>query len=365
MRRLNADVSYRRPLLCSALAAALLALVGVAPASAAPTAKPVLPDIDALGATGSPAPDTVLVTEPGARLAARAAGLGGFGGLVKTTGGDTFKLYLSPRYGANKAVLAAWTRFFGDLVHGDELQKLTVVVAPFREIAGMCGEATNGCYAPADDLLTIPGETPPDGTRVEEIAAHEYGHHIANNRSNYPWDAIEWGTKRWATGQEICERVRGGEVFPGETGKRYSLNPGEAFADSYRVLVGGRWSGLFDASLKPRAADLALIRQDILDPWQRNATEVRRDAFPATGFPLRRYTFETPLDGRLKLDLRGADGQDLDVALYDGKRKLVDSATPGTSRESLRGDLCGVREVTVIVRRVQGAGDFRLEVSLA
>jgi len=346
--------------------ALLVGLAAVAPASASatPVPGPVIPSADNLGTTTSPAPKTAIVTSPGARLAGRSARFNGFGGLVRTAAGDTFKVYLSQRYGANKGALAAWTRFFADLVHGDELSRLTVLVAPFKDIQGMCGEQTNGCYTPVENLLTIPGETPPDGTRVEEIAAHEYGHHIANNRSNYPWDALAWGTKRWSTGQQICERVRGGEVFPGDTGTRYSLNPGEAFADSYRVLVGGRWSGLFDASLKPRAADLALIRQDVVAPYRRGEPEVRRDSFTATGPSVRRFTLPTPLDGRLKLDLRGDAGQDLDVALFDGKRKLVDSTTPGSTRETLRGDLCGVREVTVVVRRAQGAGDFRLEVAL-
>src|SRR5215207_1017751 len=350
-------VPRRLRLLAPAL---LLGLVAAAPAGASAAPQPVIPSADHVGATAGPAPKTTIVSSPRARLAGRSAQFSGFGGLVRTGAGDTFRVYLSQRYGANKAVLAAWTRFFGDLVHGDELSRLTVLVVPSKEIQGMCGEQTNGCYTPDESLLTIPGDTPPDGTRVEEIAAHEYGHHIANNRSSYPWDALSWGTKRWATAEQICERVRGGEVFPGETGKRYSLNPGEAFADSYRVLVGGRWSGLFDASFKPRAAELALIRQDVVDPYRRGETGVRRDSFTATGPSVRRYTFATPLDGRLKLDLRSDAGQDLDVALFDGKRKLADSTAPGSTRESLRGDLCGVREVTVVVRRIQGAGDFRL-----
>lgn len=347
----------------SLLATALLALALAAAAPAA--ASPVVPDVGNLGRTAAPDTRTTLVTEPGARLAGRGSGLQGFGGLVKTTAGDTFKVFLSPRYGTNKTVLAGWTKFFGDLIHGDELSKLTVVVAPFKDITSVCGEATNGCYSPADNLLTIPGETPPDGTPVEEIAAHEYGHHIANNRSNYPWDALGWGTKRWSTGQKICERVRGGEVAPADSGKRYALNPGEAFADSYRVLNGGRWSGLFDSSFKPTTADLALLRQDVVDPWTHNSTEVRRDSFTATGRSAYRYRFSTPLDGRLKLDLKGDDGQDLDVYLFEGRRKLAESAQDGTGSESLRGDLCGVREVTVVVRRSKGAGDFRLELSLA
>ena len=37
------------------------------------------------------------------------------------------------------------------------------------------------------------------------MVAHEYGHHIANNRRNDLAPALEWGTKRWASHEHVCE----------------------------------------------------------------------------------------------------------------------------------------------------------------
>ena len=73
--------------------------------------------------------------------------------------------------------------------------------------------------------------------RPEEVARHEYGHHIALNRSNAPWPAFDWGPKRWATAAHICPRVRWNTAYPGDESLLYKLNPGEAFAEAYRVLV--------------------------------------------------------------------------------------------------------------------------------
>ena len=59
----------------------------------------------------------------------------------------------------------------------------------------------------------------------------------------------------------------------------------------------------------------------------------------------------------MKIDVKGAPGQDLDVVLLDGRRKLAESSESEASRASLRGDLCGVREITVAVP--QGVGRRR------
>jgi hypothetical protein len=53
-----------------------------------------------------------------------------------------------------------------------------------------------GCYG--GQTLVVVGESM-DGIAPSSIATHEYGHHVAANRSNAPWPAIDWGTKRWAS----------------------------------------------------------------------------------------------------------------------------------------------------------------------
>ena len=334
------------------------ALLGAAPAMAA---TPVVPDLDRLGGRPVTIDDTLLDSSAG-RFRARTAARMDLPDPVRAATGELVRIGVSARYAKRTLVGRSWANFFAGLVHGPELARLVAYVAPPDEVEEVCGEDSDACYSARDNLLVFPGDTPASGVPVEEIAAHEYGHHIANSRSNYPWDAIDWGTKRWSTAELVCQRVRSGRAFPGDQARRYRLNPGEAFADAYRVLVGGSWSGLFDAAYKPTPADLALIREDVLDPWRQNVVEVREGSFTATGPSVQRFDFTAPLDGRLKVTLKGAREQDVDLYLYEDDKRLAGADNPGR-REGLRGELCGVRELTVAVRRAEGPGRFRLEVS--
>ena len=40
------------------------------------------------------------------------------------------------------------------------------------------------------------------------VVAHEYGHHFAANNNNSPWEAVDYGTKRWASYMGICKARR-------------------------------------------------------------------------------------------------------------------------------------------------------------
>ena len=74
----------------------------------------------------------------------------------------------------------AWAEFFARLVHGSELATATVRIAPPNEVAAACGDDALGCYS--GGLLVMPGEQF-GGVMPEEIARHEYGHHVAASRA--------------------------------------------------------------------------------------------------------------------------------------------------------------------------------------
>ena len=121
-------------------------------------------------------------------------------------------------------------------------------------------------------MIVVPGESS-EGVTPEEIARHEYGHHVAANRSNAPWRALEWGTKRWASLVGVCARAAAGQLFPGGGGFRYGLAPGEGFAEAYRVLNERRagastfaWS-IVDRLFFPDSAHLDAIERDVRQPW--------------------------------------------------------------------------------------------------
>ena len=64
------------------------------------------------------------------------------------------------------------------------------------EVQALCGRSALGCYG--DNQLVMTGDAV-GGFEPEDVARHEYGHHVAFNRSNTPWKGLEWGPKRWAS----------------------------------------------------------------------------------------------------------------------------------------------------------------------
>ncbi|HEY0345335.1 MAG TPA: hypothetical protein VGC59_11835 [Solirubrobacteraceae bacterium] len=238
---------------------------------------------------------------------------------------------------------APWRALLEGLVHGPEISSATLLVTSPARTAALCGGGRS-CYDAGAQTIVTSG-TPPPGYTVAEIVAHEYGHHVAAHQRNAPWDAYDWGTKRWASYEGVCSGVAAGQLFPGDQGSHYAENPGEAFADAYRVLNGGRGPSPFDPRLAPNGTSLALLRQDIEHPWRGPTTLRRSIAAPA------RVTVDTPLDGTF-------------VATAPGRRvRILDAATGrvlGSGRSRARARVCGEDAVTVAV-----SGHARLRLRMA
>jgi hypothetical protein len=248
---------------------------------------------------------------------------------------------VSPSYPADQPIGQRWADFFANLPHGAELARLKAYVAPLSEVHAICGGSAVGCYG--DNQLIVTNELAV-GFAPEEVARHEYGHHIALNRSNAPWPAIDWGPKRWATAAQICSRVRWNNAYPGDESLLYKLNPGEAFAEAYRVLVDTQigethpsWP-LVDRSFYPDQAALDAVERDVVAPW----TGPTVHGFRARG-ELWEGRLATPLDGTLtvrltgpaRLALVGDDGRPIRPTLHRGR--------------SLAYEVCGQRSVTIRV----------------
>jgi hypothetical protein len=242
-----------------------------------------------------------------------------------------------------------------------------VYIAPLPQVAEMCftTEAL-GCYG--GQTLVVVGEST-DGIAPSSIATHEYGHHIAANRSNAPWPAIDWGTKRWASQVGVCSRVASGMAFPGDEGVNYSLNPGEAFAESYRVLVetdgtaaGYDWP-IIDPSFRPTPESLAALREDVLHPWVGPTTKTIRGKFLR-----QRRTWSTQvatlLDGdlRLRVTVPGGGADDVTLLSSDGRTVLATGSWASSGGKSAEYQVCGARSVRVRVTRGGVAARFTLQV---
>ena len=156
--------------------------------------------------------DTVL-REPARTLLAR-TGTSVWGGSYTTSTGETVRVFSSDAYAADTSFNQVRAEAIVRLPHGAEVGVLTAYFLTFDEMEVVCGNQALACYSPRDQTLVTLGENAPDGTSAESILAHEYGHHVARNRVNPPWVALDYGTKRWASTIAICPRVRARETRP-------------------------------------------------------------------------------------------------------------------------------------------------------
>jgi hypothetical protein len=259
---------------------------------------------------------------------------------------------VSPAYAGDPSAGDRWAQFFASLIHGSELGLLTAYIATPAEIDAICPEPI-GCYS--GNRLWV-SEEPSYGISPQAVAAHEYGHHVADNRSNPPWIAVDSGTKRWATAMNICSRTRSGTAYPGDEGAFYTLNPGEAFAEAYRVLNGygaDQWD-VVDTSFRPTQVALDAVRADVLDPWTKRVTRTVRVHITRAGAWSGRIS--TPLDGSLAVTTT-TGGVDLQLRSADGKNVLVRGSWGSSGGKSVDYQVCGERS---FVLRVASAGPRQL-----
>jgi hypothetical protein len=340
------------------LLAAALAIVAAATAAAvdAATAKTPnhasVPRIDRLGLVPFVRVRDRMIS--GDRRLSDARLAAAHGGTYTAASGDQVKVYVSDAYPADDSVNQHWADFIGALLHGKEIAKVTVYVAPFSEMQTACQSTdADGCYLFQSEQIVVPGDPPDDGVPIEEIVAHEYGHHIALNRSNWPWQAVEWGTKRWASYENVCARVLAHTAFPGDEGLNYFRNPGEAFAESYRVLSDQR-AQLSSVQLPwrmdgftPDQPALDLLAQDIQKPWAGTYISHWRGRLGVHG--VRRFVVQTPHDGYAKFVLQARPGTA--IAVLDPK-----TGKPlGAATKQIRYGICGERRLMLAVVSVNGS----------
>ena len=349
----------RRSLLVLALAAAAGTL-----ATAANAAQPrlSLPDPLEIG-------DGLALRLPGTTptVSHPLAATGTWGGPVTASTGETVNVVVSNTYPVDVAFQKQWANFLASLVHGQELAKVTLQLAPLNEVQSGCGSRLAlACYSPTSQLILAPGEDPDPTTTAESIVAHEYGHHVANNSNNWPWQAVDYGTKRWASYMQVCKATEKSQMYPGSEDSNYTLNPGEGFAEAYRVLnerhLGlpeSAWSVVADV-FYPDSTALADIQTDIATPWQNVATSVIKGSFTRKATS-RSTVIGTPLDGDLTVTLRTPRSLKAKVQLL-AKSKVVATATASGAAKVARTTTCGTRSYALKVTRVSGSGSYSLTV---
>jgi hypothetical protein len=274
--------------------------------------------------------------------------------------GTFVQIQVSDSYPVDDALPQGWATYLGTLLHGPELARLTLDLMPLSDVQAKCGSQALACYDPSEETIYASPEDQLDSPPAKELVTHEYGHHLANNSNDAPWDALDYGTKRWASYENICAKAADGTASPGDEGSHYFQNSGEAFAESYRVLnlqkLGLPDSGwnIVDPSFYPDATALTLLQEDITTPWVAPTVSKLHGSF-GTGV-VRTFKVQTQLDGTFTAHLISPTKAKMRLALYNAGTLVLH----GTS---IRYEICGERSLTLKVERLSGRGAFTINVS--
>jgi hypothetical protein len=290
------------------------------------------------------------------------------GGPITTSTGETVDVRVSDALPLETSTPEAWAEFLTGLTHGPEISRLSAYIGTLDEIQEICGRRALGCYG-RNEMVAI-GEPALEDAGPEEIVRHEYGHHIAFNRANSPWAAIDWGPKRWASAANVCARVARKEVFPGDEGSNYARNPGEAWAEAYR-LMDERKAGITTASWRivdqsffPSEGALQAADLDVLEPWTKPRTTGFTRVFAKRASKVWWIPLATPLDGDLRVSATMPRGGTAEVALVGGNRSTVLRRAQWVTQrvKRLESSICGQRSLFVRVTQSGAPGRVRVSV---
>ena len=256
----------------------------------------------------------------------------------------------------------------GTLDHGFEVDLLTVQLDTEFQLGFDCGVGAEACYFIGENKIVIGGYEvmDGDGATFDFVLAHEYGHHVAAHRDMpAPFsEAVDWGTARWASLENVCQGKRGGRLFPGDEGGNYFENPGEAFAESFAhnrfPELGIRWR--YAGSLKPTPASLRAVREDTLSPWRGRTRFVLSGRVPARGEGAAVESLRTPLDGTVSLRPVSLRRHGYELALRSRAGRLLRSSRQGLDpQRQLDFTVCGQSRLRLVITSIRPhPGPFRL-----
>jgi hypothetical protein len=322
-----------------------LALAAVVPAAAATTAQ------------AAPFSDRVLDAQPSSSLKAKAAQSTATNTMqIPTAGGYSVPVSFTAQVPPDPALAASYVAYLDSVPHGTELSKLSILIASPDQVDTLCGgedgDGILGCYGGSDEQMIVPSSgldtTTADGQySVRYVITHEYGHHIAANRSNavYGATALDMGPKYWSSYEMVCDQALNKKLFPGYEGNdldRYHANPGEDWAEAYARLVFPQQAWDFSPLLgPPDATALDAVRRDVLTPWTKNTSATFT---MAAGRDRQAFTVPLTLDGKLTATVSGPKGSKVAVAVTSGRQKVGKSKAKNSPARGTWSISSGCRE---------------------
>ena len=278
--------------------------------------------------------------------------------------GYSVAVAVSPRYtNLDQAVVQSYVDFLDELPHSTELKFLGIYIAPPDEVLADCGgqPGTLACYLTQPQTMIVPGEQTDAGFGVSTsyVITHEYGHHIANHRTNAPFDAFTFGPKYWASYEMVCDKTDKGLLAPGNEAELYDRNPGEGWAETYAHMKypDQRWQ--MTPLLAPDEGAFAAAAKDVAD------TPTRMQAKVFRGRGTRTFHFTLALDGPLSFRLQGPKRANYNLVVSS------DGGGGGTTHAAGSRDVLAYKavcrtlaaeNVSVTVKRVKGSGPFTLRI---
>lgn len=284
--------------------------------------------------------------------------------------GQEVEVVVSPTYAATPVAAQTYVNFLDGLEHGTELSKLTLSIVAPAEIASACGaqesDGVLACYIPSTSTMVVPGEQTEADATTSYLVAHEYGHHLAANRNNSPFAAVDYGPKYWASQEDVCSRTIAGKLAPGNEDEYYAYNPGEAWAETYAWMKYPQATWRYTSLLKPDDAAFAAARKDIETPWMKSATKTFTGNMPANATQ-RSFTFTLTLDGAISFQLSGAKGSDFDLRIVAGGKAQGTTSARGSSDRLAFATACVTtpEQVKIEVKRRSGSGKFAVKTTYA
>jgi hypothetical protein len=291
-----------------------------------------------------------------------------------TADGTLVNVAISDAYGGmlSQTVAQSYADFLDSLDHGSELAKLLLVLAPPADVVANCGgaEGTLACYDSRTSTMYVPGEetSSPTGVTTSYVIAHEYGHHIAANRSNAPFSALAFGPKYWASYELVCDRALSGRLAPGDENEFYTENPGEGWAETYAQLKYPDVEWRFTPLLKPDQGAFDAARRDVLTPWVDPVTKAFKGTLGPTGSNTRRFTLPIALDGALHVRLVGPHTSDYNLVITSDAGGRATTTRSGSRDHISYEAACREKDterLTVAVKRIKGRGPFTVRVEYA
>ena len=291
------------------------------------------------------------------------------GGPITTSTGETVDVQVSTALPADTSTPESWAEFLTGLTHGPEISLLTVYIVTFDEAQQICGLERTRVLRPrraGRARRAGAGGRDSRGGRATRVRAPRRA-----SPAEHPVGSDRPGAQ--AVGERdgrLCTR-RAPRGLPGDEGPNYSLNPGEAWAETYRLMT-EREAGITTAtwpiisqSFYPTAAALQAAKQDVVSPWVKPRTLAFTRVFGRKTAKVWWIRLATPLDGDLRVSATVPNGATSEVALVGADRRAVVRRAQWVSQrvERLTGSVCGQRSFFVRVSQKGALGRVRVSVT--